>query len=252
MKNNCIGIFDSGIGGINVLNSCLDILPNENFIYYADSLNSPYGDKTKEDLINLMDKIMVDVFIPRKIKALVIACNTATNNTIDYLRSKYDIPIIGIEPAVKKATENNKRKILIIATEATIKSDRLKRSLKNYNEDIFILMPCSGLVELIEENNMYEVEKYLKNKFKDLDLKNIDAVVLGCTHYSFIKQEIKNVININNKIQFFDGNNGVAKRLKNILEENNLRTTELKNGSIYIDSSMDDNYNKKIYKYIKR
>ena len=249
MKDNFIGIFDSGLGGISVLNKCMERMPNEKFIYYADKKNVPYGDKSVEEIVLLIENVVENFFLKRNVKAIVIACNTATNAAIDTLRSKYDIPIIGIEPAIKPALSGKSTgKTLIMATDSTVKSYKFKRNLMLYNEDNYIVMGCSGLADLIENEDKGLIEDYLRLKFESIDKVSVDSVVLGCTHYPFIKDEIKKVLN--KEISFFDGGEGVSKRLENILDINNIRSSNKDNGTIIVCSSSNDKYNQKLRKYI--
>lgn len=249
MKNNLIGIFDSGLGGISVLNKCIERMPNENFIYYADKKNSPYGDKSTDEVILLVEDIIENFFLKKNVKAIVIACNTATNATIDVLRSKYDIPIIGTEPAIKPALANKTvGKTLVMATESTVKSNRFKKMLQSYDDKDYIVMGCSGLADLIEQGDKTLIKDYLRFKFKSVDCKEITSIVLGCTHYPFIKEEISSVLN--KEVVFYDGGDGVSRRLESILDMNNIRGYDQDNGNVVICSSSDDDYNQKLKRYI--
>ena len=215
-----IGMFDSGIGGLNVLEEVRKLIPNENIIYYQDSSNNPYGEKTDEDLWEIVNNI-VKFLISKGVKEIIVACNTATTRCIKRLREEYkDIIFIGTEPAIKVATDNNYKNILLLGTPGTINSDRLHELvLKNKRDQNIYLVECDGLANAIENDNKDEVVNLLNHyldKYKD---KNIDSVVLGCTHYCFIKDEIINVLG---NIQLIDGNLGVARQAKKMLEDNNL------------------------------
>lgn len=213
MKNNPIGILDSGIGGVTVLKEILKILPNENYIYYSDSINNPYGEKTCDEVLKYVYKIM-DFFVSKKCKAVVFACNTATALTINEVREKYkDLIIVGIEPAYKMVHDYlDKESTLVMATNATINSDKFLKLFHNYDNGNTTLLACGGLADLIEKNDTLAIKKYLKEKL-NLD-KKYTAVVLGCTHYPLIKKEISEVLG---DVIFFDGASGVSKRLKNLL-----------------------------------
>ena len=227
-----IGVFDSGIGGVTVLKELLKIMPNENYLYYSDSKNNPYGDKSNEEIINLSDNV-VEYLINQGCKIIVIACNTASAISKEYLRNKYSIPIIAIEPAYKLVVNNEKT--LVMATKATINSEKFHKLFDTYDNHNTVLLPCPGLADLIEEGNENKINDYLENKLKDY--KDVKNVVLGCTHYPLIKDEIKKVINNAN---FYDGSLGVAKHTKEILEKNNL--IENREGKIlFIDSSNNKN-----------
>lgn len=237
-----IGVFDSGIGGITVLKELIKILPNEDYIYYSDSKNNPYGDKTNEEIIELSDRI-VKYLIDRGCKIIVIACNTASAISKEYLRNKYSIPIVAIEPAYKLVVNNEKT--LVMATKATINSEKFHKLFDAYDNHNTTLLPCPGLADLIEEGNKNKIKEYLENKLKDY--KDVKNVVLGCTHYPLIKDEIKKVIKNAN---FYDGSLGVAKHTKEILEKNSL--IENREGNIlFIDSSNNKNKEELFYKILR-
>lgn len=232
MNNNPIGILDSGIGGVTVLKEILKLLPNENYIYYSDSFNNPYGEKTKEEVINCVDKIM-NMFIKNNCKAVVFACNTATALAIDMIRKKYpELIIIGIEPAYKMVHDNAMdKKTLVMATPATIESERFLKLYHNYDNGKTILLPCSGLANLIEIGETKQVNEYL---IEHLPKEKMEVVVLGCTHYPLIKDEIRRVLG---DVIFYDGGNGVARQLKKLLLENNLISNSNKGSISFYDSS---------------
>ena len=164
MKNkNNIGIFDSGIGGVTVLKEIIKILPNEDYIYVSDSKNNPYGDKTDEEIIKRCDEIS-NFLISKNCKAIVIACNTASAKASKFLRNKYkEIPIIAIEPAYKMVHDYAyDKETLIMATKGTIKSERFKYILQEYNNKKTYIMPCVGLADLIEEGKEKKIKGILK------------------------------------------------------------------------------------------
>lgn len=246
MKNNPIGILDSGIGGVTVLKEILKILPNEDYIYYSDSIHNPYGEKRKEEVLEYIDQIM-KFFIEKKCKAVVFACNTATALTIDKMREKYkDIIIIGIEPAYKMVYDyDQNKKTLVMATPATIKSEKFLNLYHHYDNGNTILLPCFGLANLIEENKLEEIDLYLRN---NLPKDKIEVVVLGCTHYPLIKKEIQNVIG---NVTFYDGGGGVAKQLYNLLLTNNLISDSDKGSVQFIDISNSLKREKRFYEILK-
>ena len=237
-----IGVFDSGIGGVTVMKELIKILPNEDYIYYSDTINNPYGDKTNEEIISISDNI-VSKLVDMGCKIIVIACNTASAISKDYLRSKYNVPIIAIEPAYKSVPDNEKT--LVMATKATINSDKFKKLFNTYNNHNTILLSCSGLADLIEEGNKNKIIDYLKNKIGYYaDVKN---VVLGCTHYPLIKKEITEVLG---NVNFYDGSVGVAKHTKEVLEEKNLLSNNT--GKItFIDSSNNKEKERLFYEILK-
>lgn len=231
--NNKIGVLDSGIGGLTTLNEIIKLLPNEDYIYYADSKNNPYGSKSDDELFTIVDKI-VKYFIDNNVKLIVIACNTATTKCIKRLREKYsNMNFVGTEPAIKVACDNNYKKTLVMATLGTISSDRTKELINNNikdNEKIYLLS-CDGLANAIERNNEKEIDTILNKLLNNYKNKNIDAIVLGCTHYPIIKDKIQSFFPNSTII---DGNIGVAKRVKQILEENNILNKKKEKGNIDI------------------
>lgn len=240
--NFSIGFFDSGVGGISVLKEAVKLLPKENYIYIGDSLNAPYGVKTPEEVRKLTFN-MVDKLISMNVKAIVVACNTATSIAIDELRRIYkEIPIIGIEPALKPAVENYGNGIIVImATPMTLSENKFSKLRERYNKASDIIsMPCDGLVEIIEDGNIKGevVEGYLRNRFKDVPKERVSSVVLGCTHYPFIKEALVNVIN--DDVAIIDGSLGTVKQLKRKLDQKGLLNTNNEQGTVKIYNSKDD------------
>ena len=235
MKN--IGIFDSGIGGVTVLKEIKKILPNENYIYYSDSKNNPYGDKEKEKIIEICDNILTKL-LKEDCKAIVIACNTASAISSDYLRKKYkEIPIIAIEPAYKMVYDYSYEKpTLIMATKGTIESEKFNLLLKKYNNNKTYLLPCIGLADKIEKGNREEIKEILKLELEQYKGK-VKNVVLGCTHYPLVKKEIKEILG--DDIEFFDGSPRHAIHLKEVLKEKNLINEKNDGKIIFYDSKND-------------
>lgn len=230
-KDNSIGIFDSGIGGTTTLNEIRKCLPNEDFIYYADTKNNPYGNKTDEELYNIVSKI-VNYLIKENVKLIVIACNTATTKCIDKLRNNYPKMIfVGTEPAIKVACDNNYKNTLVLATPGTIASERTQELVSENKKDDqnIYLISCDNLANAIEKNDTKKIDKLLKMHLTDYKNKNIDSVVLGCTHYPIIKDKIQKYFK---NATIIDGNIGVAKRIKYILETNNLLNNKKEKGNI--------------------
>ncbi len=227
-KNMRVGVFDSGMGGLSVLVRALEILPNEKFLYYADKDNVPYGDKTKDQIIEYVDRA-ASYMIDAGCKALVIACNTATSVGVDFLRDKYDfIPIIGIEPAVKPAVLNYSagKRVLVVATPVTINGEKLDKLINEFDrEGIIDKLALPGLVNLAENNRFSksEVVPYLKEEFRDLNIDDYGVVVLGCTHFPFFKDSFKELMP-NAKI--IDGAKGSSNYLKTRMGEEGLLASQ--------------------------
>lgn len=214
-----IGVFDSGIGGVTVLKEIIKILPNESYIYYSDSKNNPYGDRKDEEILNLCDNI-VELLIRKNCKAIVIACNTASAKAASYLRNKYsDIPIIAIEPAYKMVHDYAyEDTTLVMATRGTIESEKFSLLFEKYDNHKTYLLPCIGLADVIEEGNEEKIKKYLSMNL-GLYKGKVKNVVLGCTHYPLIQNEIAEVLG---DVKFFNGAPNLARHLKDVLEERNL------------------------------
>ncbi len=221
-KMSPIGIFDSGVGGISVLAEIMKWLPDEEFIYLADSANAPYGIKGCECVRDLSISA-ARTLRSRGIKSLVVACNTATSVAIQHIRNEFNIPVIGMEPALKPAVEaGNSGNIVVMATPLTLREEKFNRLFERYNSKAEIIpLPCPGLVEMIESGAVQgQIQNYLINLYKDIDISKASSIVLGCTHYCLIKREISAFAG--KKVLIVDGNEGTARQLKRILAENNL------------------------------
>lgn len=224
-KYSKIGIFDSGLGGLSVLNTVESLLKKEGFIYIGDSLNAPYGTKTKDEVFELSKKICDDL-IAKDVKAIVIACNTATSAAVSKLRDLYDIPIIGMEPAIKPALKQTEGQVVVLATEMTLKESKFVNLVDKLEEGYRIAkVPAPEWVECVE--NHMDDEDYVKacvDQFLDAHIPNAQNLVLGCTHFIFLKEEIEKYYK--GKIEIFDGNMGTALQLKNTLESMELLLDE--------------------------
>ena len=223
MNNDPIGVFDSGIGGLTVVKRVIETLPNENYIYYADTDNVPYGTKPKEEVKKYINDA-VNFLISKRVKAIVIACNTATAIAAEELREKYDIPIIGIMPAIKPAFENRREKrVMVMATPITVKSDKVLKVLKELNATEYVdLVPMPKLVEFAQNKDFEsdKVKEYIIEQLKRYNLNDYSNLVLGCTHFPYFKNVLYGIFP--EAIQIIDGSQGVANRLKVVLEEYNL------------------------------
>ena len=240
-----IGIFDSGIGGVTIFREILKSIPQGHFIYYSDAINNPYGDKTKEEILDILDNI-VSKLITMGCTIIVIACNTASSIGVSYLREKYKkILFIATVPAYKMVYDNNPQgKTLVMATKGTIESEKFLELYHKYDNHNTIILSCMGLAELIENNK--DVSKYLNEllgKYKD-----IDNVVLGCTHYPLIKREIKKVLG---DVTFYDGAKGVTKELLRVLKIHNINYEYEELEIKFIDSSQNEFKEKRFWKLLK-
>ncbi|NNT71819.1 glutamate racemase [Flavobacterium sp. IMCC34852] len=218
-NNNPIGLFDSGIGGTSIWKEIYDVLPNEDTIYLADSKNAPYGQKSKEEIIQLSIK-NTEFLLNQNAKIIVVACNTATTNAIKELRAKYDVPFIGIEPAIKPAALNSEKHIIgILATQGTLNSELFHQTAEKYQNTKIIEQIGHGLVGLIEngEINSPEMNHLLHTYLEPMIEANIDYLVLGCSHYPYLIPQIKKILP--NHIKIIDSGEAVARQTKKVLIE---------------------------------
>lgn len=223
-NNNPIGLFDSGVGGTSIWKEVHTLLPNESTIYLADSKNAPYGQKSQEEIIEL--SIKNTEILNNNCKIIIVACNTATTNAIKVLRATYDIPFIGIEPAIKPAALQTKtQKIGILATQGTLNSALFHQTVTLYSDVKVVEQIGYELVQLIESGAMYseKMTQLLKSYLEPMVAQDIDYLVLGCTHYPYLIPQIKKLIP--NHIRIIDSGEAVAKQTKHILEVNNLYNT---------------------------
>ena len=219
-----IGIFDSGVGGLSIWKEIHQLLPNESTIYLADSKNAPYGEKSKQEIIDLCIK-NTELLLDKGCKLIVVACNTATTNAIDYLRENYQVPFIGIEPAIKPAALQTKtKKIGILATKGTLSSSLFASASELYSQKIEIIEQVgTGLVDLIERGkiNSKETQQLLMQLLQPMIQSNVDYLVLGCTHYPFLIPQITKILPQNIKI--IDSGEAVARQTEKILHQYGLQ-----------------------------
>jgi glutamate racemase len=218
-NNNPIGLFDSGIGGTSIWAAIHELLPNEDTVYLADSKNAPYGQKSKDEIIQLSIK-NTEYLLNQNAKIIVVACNTATTNAIKELRAKYDVPFIGIEPAIKPAALNSEKHVIgILATQGTLNSALFQQTAERYQDTKIIEQIGHGLVTLIEngEINSPEMNRMLNDYLKPMIEANIDYLVLGCSHYPYLIPQIKKILP--NHIKIIDSGEAVARQTKKVLTE---------------------------------
>lgn len=223
MCENPIGLFDSGVGGTSVYKAVNGFLPFESTIYLADSENAPYGPKGKDWIIDRAIK-NTEILLSKGCKIIIVACNTATTNAIKVLRAKYNVPFIGIEPAIKPASLNSATKSIgILATKGTLSSELFQEKSNLYRGDVTIIEQVGeGIVDLIENGKLCspEMTHLLKCYLKPMIAANIDYLVLGCTHYPYLVPQLLALLPKGVKI--IDSGEAVAKQTKSVLEEKNL------------------------------
>lgn len=237
--NGFVGVFDSGAGGISVLQHLVRELPGEDFRFFGDSANAPYGTKTPEEVYRLSAAI-AERMIANGAKALVIACNTATSAAASQLRADYpDLPIVGVEPALKPAVlAQGAGKVLVLATEVTLTLDKFQRLADRWAQGVEVeTVACTGLVEFVEHGELEgpRLEALLEGLVGSYRGK-VDRVVLGCTHYPFVRDAIAQVLG---DVRFFDGGLGTARQLRRLLEQEGLLQGEGRTGSVAFSSSID-------------
>lgn len=237
-----IGIFDSGLGGLSIWKEIITLLPNENTIYLADSSNAPYGQKSTDEILKLSIK-NTELLLKKGCKIIVVACNTATTNAIAHLRAHYEVPFIGIEPAIKPAAlKTRSNAIGILATKGTLTSSLFHSTSQKFTEGITLIEQIGeGLVPLIEEGkiNSSEMEALLRKYLNPMLNQNIDHLVLGCSHYPFLIPTIQKIIG--EKITIIDSGEAVARQTKAVLTENRLLNTRVSKvvHQIYTNDKLD-------------
>jgi glutamate racemase len=235
-----IGIFDSGVGGLSIWKDLNIVLPNESTIYIADSLNAPYGDKSKERITELSIKNSA-FLLALNCKLIVVACNTATTNSIELLRSNFQVPFIGIEPATKPAAIKTKTgKIGILATRGTLASELFLNTSQKYRGEIEIIETIgTGLVSIIESGNIEDTEPLLREYLIPMVRQGVDNIVLGCTHYPFLKPVIERIVPPS--VTIIDSGSAVARQTQNILSEGRLLNTSIKkvNHTFYTNADIN-------------
>ncbi|WP_417212635.1 glutamate racemase [Bizionia sp.] len=231
MSTKPIGIFDSGVGGTSIWNELHLRLPHENTIYLSDSKNSPYGTKTQQEIIQLSIK-NTEHLMSKGCKLIVVACNTATTNSIKILREKFQIPFIGIEPAIKPAALNTKTKAIgILATRGTLSSELFHQAADLYSRHIQVIeQEGEGIVQLIESGKLdsSEMTDLLKLYLQPMIKANIDYLVLGCTHYPYLLPQLLELLP--EQVKIIDSGEAVAKQTELILKENNLLNSSMTKG----------------------
>lgn len=234
-----IAVFDSGLGGVSVLKEMMKVMPNEDMYYFGDSINAPYGTKTLEEVRSLTIS-HVERFMEMGAKGVVVACNTATSAAVRMLRQMHpQLPLVGIEPAVKPAVEKfPKGNILVMATPMTIREEKLHRLIEKFGGEANVIpLACPGLMDFVEAGNIDSPEIYgflrdILEPYKG----QLDGVVLGCTHYPFVRRAIEDILG--HQVMIFDGGEGTAKEIKRRLEISGLlREDARRKGKIIFENS---------------
>ena len=234
-KDLPIGVFDSGLGGISVLKELMTLMPEEHYLYFGDSANAPYGTRTTEEVRHLTMNAAAMLY-ERGVKALVVACNTATAAAITQIREEYpNLIVVGIEPALKMATDRfPKGHVGIMATQVTLREEKLEHLVGRFPDVTVERIPAPGLVELVEQGKLdtEETENLLRQILTPY-IGQLDAIVLGCTHYPFVKDMVQKILGAD--VQVLDGGAGTARQTCRLLEEKDLRRTG--KGSLKMENS---------------
>ena len=230
-----IGVLDSGVGGVSVLRKAVQLLPNENFIFYGDNANAPYGPRSLDEIVMLSERAVAHL-MEQEIKALVFACNTITAAYAATLRRTAQIPVIGMEPAVKPASlARGSGNVLALATKATLALDKFSQLMELYGEGV-IPVEGKGLVEIVESGlgDSPAADAVLQAIFEPYLGMQIDGIVLGCTHYPFLRRRIERFFP---DAAIFDGRDGTVRQLRRRLEECGLLTQQTTPGTVEFQSS---------------
>lgn len=240
VNNRPVGVFDSGVGGISVLRELYRLLPHENYIFYGDSANAPYGTRSTLE-VRQLSLAVTRKLLSHQVKALVIACNTATSAAIQQIRQHYPkLPVVGLEPAVKPAVEQfPQTNIAVMATELTLREVKLQKLFERYQDQAkLIKVPAPALVEYVEKGdlNTPEVRAYLTDLLAPLG--KLSSIVLGCTHFPFIKPALEQVVGTQLKI--IDGGSGAARELQRVLTKADLLNPAVDQGKVTFYNSNPD------------
>jgi len=249
MKNKAIGIFDSGVGGLTVLAEIRKVLPNENIIYLGDTKNFPYGNRSKQEIIEFAIQ-NVEILIEKQVKVIIIACGTATSQALEILKEKFDIPIIGIiEPTIEYVKKHDYKEIGVIATEGTIRSGAWEEKLKEKIPQINVInKACPMLATIAEEGKAQSKEgrKVIKEYMKPFKERKVNKIILGCTHYPIYEKIIKD--ELGDEVELINTGVTVSKYLKKYLKEKQIENDEmLKSEKIYLTKPKRIQKNSKKY-----
>lgn len=226
MNKAAIGVYDSGFGGLSVWRELRRQLPNESLIYLGDGKNCPYGGRSREEITGFAAEA-VERLVTEGVKMVVVGCNTATTAAIDYLRERWaELPIVGLEPAVKPACLTTKsRRIAVLATEHSLSSDMFLRTAERYASDVEVVkVPGVGFVEIVEQNMEHtpQAREAVREVVDKLRGRGVDKIVLGCTHYPFLRHQIAEALGDDN-IEIIDSGEAVARRVEWLLERYDIK-----------------------------
>lgn len=246
MNNGPVGVFDSGLGGISVLRKITEIMPDEDYIFYGDSLNAPYGTKSDEEVWELTHHVF-RLLLDRGVKSMVIACNTATSVAVRRLRNMYpDFPLVGMEPAIKPAAEKYRGgRVVVMATPVTLRRDKFRRLMGRFTDMAEVVpLPAPEIVSYVEAGKIHDpgLVKYIRGLFESIDDgRKADAVVLGCTHFPFVADIIQEAAGP--QAELFDGSAGTARELRRRMKEADMMAASgKKEHSIQIMNSADEEH----------
>jgi len=231
-----IGFFDSGIGGLALLEAALKAFSNNQYLYLADNAFAPYGDKTEQEIKQRCLAIQ-SYFESQDVEAIVVACNTATAIAIDEMRSKTALPIIGVEPAIKPAALSEQTDVAVLATKATLLSERYKKLKAKYDGKGVYETPCAGWVSALEKNERESWPNLLEAALAEIKENKVSHIVLGCTHYIGLKDQIQD--HLGYALTFYEPTSGVMQRMKQILGENLEDSTQVSDVQLVATSSAD-------------
>ena len=245
MDNRPIGVYDSGFGGLSVWRELYRALPDESLIYLGDGKNCPYGSLPEERIRELAER-SVQTLIDKGCKLIVVACNTATAAAINHLRERFpELPIVGLEPAVKPACQLTKsRRVAVVATERSLSSEKLRLSIERYGSGVEIIKAVGrGFVEAVEadQEQSEATRKVVERVIEPLIEQGVDVIVLGCTHYPFLKSVIRSVVG-DRKVSIIDSGEAVEKRVESLLDRYSLRADEEHNAQYEFLSFADEEY----------
>ena len=223
MSDQPIGIFDSGVGGLTIYEEIHQLLPNENIIYLADSKNAPYGEKSKQEIVDISVK-NTEFLLSKGAKLIVVACNTASTNAVKHLRNTYDVPFIRVQPAIKPAAERTRSNTVgILATKGTLESELLFETSQRFASGVRVISKVGeGLVSGIERGEIDDPRLYelLRSYLEPMVAEGIDHLVLGCTHYPLLRSKIEEIVG--KEVSVIDSGEAIARQTKVILTQENL------------------------------